>query len=115
MSIYVFFLQVEDGIRDLVRSRGLGDVYKRQEDTCLHRHQIDSILPSPFSFISIPGVVYYLKINISRKKEDQNIVFSLSCAESPENFIKEKAILIECDDYSLCLLYTSDAADERLV
>ena len=27
---FVFF-QAEDGIRDLVRSRGLGDVYKRQE------------------------------------------------------------------------------------
>ena len=26
----VFFMQAEDGIRDLVRSRGLGDVYKRQ-------------------------------------------------------------------------------------
>jgi len=26
----VFFVQAEDGIRDLVRSRGLGDVYKRQ-------------------------------------------------------------------------------------
>ena len=25
-----FFFQAEDGIRDLVRSRGLGDVYKRQ-------------------------------------------------------------------------------------
>ena len=25
-----FFLQAEDGIRDLVRSRGLGNVYKRQ-------------------------------------------------------------------------------------
>ena len=24
--------QAEDGIRDLVRSRGLGDVYKRQEE-----------------------------------------------------------------------------------
>ena len=31
---YVFFVQAEDGIRDLVRSRGLGDVYKRQD---LHR------------------------------------------------------------------------------
>ena len=32
--IYVldsFFFQAEDGIRDLVRSRGLGDVYKRQD------------------------------------------------------------------------------------
>ena len=30
----MFFFQAEDGIRDLVRSRGLGDVYKRQ----LHGH-----------------------------------------------------------------------------
>ena len=27
----MFFFQAEDGIGDLVRSRGLGDVYKRQE------------------------------------------------------------------------------------
>ena len=27
---FCFFCQAEDGIRDLVRSRGLGDVYKRQ-------------------------------------------------------------------------------------
>ena len=26
----IVFFQAEDGIRDLVRSRGLGDVYKRQ-------------------------------------------------------------------------------------
>ena len=26
------FFQAEDGIRDLVRSRGLGDVYKRQAE-----------------------------------------------------------------------------------
>ena len=30
MLICFFFFQAEDGIRDLVRSRGLGDVYKRQ-------------------------------------------------------------------------------------
>ena len=30
MHVYIFFFQAEDGIRDLVRSRGLGDVYKRQ-------------------------------------------------------------------------------------
>ena len=28
--MFIFFFQAEDGIRDLVRSRGLGDVYKRQ-------------------------------------------------------------------------------------
>ena len=31
MVFVVFFFQAEDGIRDLVRSRGLGDVYKRQD------------------------------------------------------------------------------------
>ena len=32
----VFFVQAEDGIRDLVRSRGLGDVYKRQGQARAH-------------------------------------------------------------------------------
>ena len=30
MAVVRFCFQAEDGIRDLVRSRGLGDVYKRQ-------------------------------------------------------------------------------------
>ena len=30
--ILVIFFQAEDGIRDSVASRGLGDVYKRQQD-----------------------------------------------------------------------------------
>ena len=34
-----FFFQAEDGIRDLVRSRGLGDVYKRQVILRTHAHQ----------------------------------------------------------------------------
>ncbi len=34
MLAVVFFFQAEDGIRDLVRSRGLGDVYKRQRQGC---------------------------------------------------------------------------------
>ncbi len=29
--IVFFFFQAEDGIRDVERSRGLGDVYKRQD------------------------------------------------------------------------------------
>ena len=28
----IFFFQAEDSIRDLVRARGLGDVYKRQQE-----------------------------------------------------------------------------------
>ena len=45
-----FFFQAEDGIRDLVRSRGLGDVYKRQgvqatpgrQTPLEHRFQVNS-------------------------------------------------------------------------
>ena len=33
------FFQAEDGIRDRLRSRGLGDVYKRQEKICKELHQ----------------------------------------------------------------------------
>ena len=38
------FFQAEDGIRDLVRSRGLGDVYKRQVQRatgCADHHEKD--------------------------------------------------------------------------
>ena len=31
LTLIFFFFQAEDGIRYLVRSRGLGDVYKRQD------------------------------------------------------------------------------------
>ena len=42
MSGHRFCFQAEDGIRDLVRSRGLGDVYKRQGvDTDLVGVRID--------------------------------------------------------------------------
>eukprot|EP00831_Metopus_contortus_P001824 TRINITY_DN10666_c0_g1_i1.p4 TRINITY_DN10666_c0_g1~~TRINITY_DN10666_c0_g1_i1.p4 ORF type:complete len:129 (+),score=52.31 TRINITY_DN10666_c0_g1_i1:118-504(+) len=33
VSVFFFFFQAEDGIRDVERSRGLGDVYKRQVST----------------------------------------------------------------------------------
>ena len=42
----LFFFQAEDGIRDLVRSRGLGDVYKRQiRDTFIHRGKMNWTTP----------------------------------------------------------------------
>ena len=45
-SLFVFFFfQAEDGIRDLVRSRGLGDVYKRQAQ--LHRFIIALAVEEP--------------------------------------------------------------------
>ena len=38
---FFFFFKAEDGIRDLVRSRGLGDVYKRQVDDGGQDHERD--------------------------------------------------------------------------
>ena len=50
--VSVFFFQAEDGIRDLVRSRGLGDVYKRQVRVPLfgelHRFQQLVAVERPF-------------------------------------------------------------------
>ena len=49
----VFFFQAEDGIRDLVRSRGLGDVYKRQVGSYI------SIPQSQQTFKPNPGIAGY--------------------------------------------------------
>ena len=49
-NIVVFFFQAEDGIRALVRSRGLGDVYKRQLQTHC-RHLTVAVVMMEFYFI----------------------------------------------------------------
>ena len=43
VRIWCFFFQAEDGIRDLVRSRGLGDVYKRQDADNYGNLEVDSL------------------------------------------------------------------------
>ena len=68
--------QAEDGIRDLVRFRGLGDVYKRQE-----RH----------GTLGLPDLRLLLR-HVHRQLD-----------ELPDRGARPGA----------CLLYTSDAADER--
>ena len=79
-----FFFQAEDGIRDLVRSRGLGDVYKRQA------HNIVSHT--------------YLQPEPSGGNYSANIKSNVSSGVAYANYTAH------C---SSCLLYTSDAADER--
>ena len=74
--VYVFFFQAEDGIRDLVRSRGLGDVYKRQTP---RSGPWISIRPTPSCWSRI-----------------QTVPTTPPGVQS-----------------AACLLYTSDAADER--
>ena len=49
---FVFF-QAEDGIRDLVRSRGLGDVYKRQIKMILALSKIRGTLASELAVLII--------------------------------------------------------------
>ena len=71
-----FFFQAEDGIRDLVRSRGLGDVYKRQ------------CFPMPTS--TTADACPCSSARASRARSTQR---------------PRRA--------TCCLLYTSDAADER--
>ena len=71
-----FFFQAEDGIRDLVRSRGLGDVYKRQ--VLIGAASVHVLEPAS------AGARRGGSLTIGRLVES-----------------------------SRCLLYTSDAADER--
>ena len=72
----LFFFQAEDGIRDLVRSRGLGDVYKRQD--------------------LLKGTDRFAK----------TLVFCVDQEHAAE--MRQELI-----NLNSCLLYTSDAADER--
>ena len=76
MGLLFFFFQAEDGIRYLVRSRGLGDVYKRQQVMSSDEmKQLESELPSGY------------RVEVGGNLEES--------------------------ERSSCLLYTSDAADER--
>ena len=83
-----FFFQAEDGIRDLVRSRGLGDVYKRQAISILVLNYSDQWSLFLITFI-LAWLVLFLK---------------------PESFSKSFWYITAL---CVCLLYTSDAADER--
>ena len=45
-----FFFQAEDGIRDSSTSRGLGDVYKRQQSTRAFARNLSSHITIPIGF-----------------------------------------------------------------
>ena len=74
--VCVVVFQAEDGIRDLVRSRGLGDVYKRQNFNSARLGE------------SLPSGNQGLAKTVHRRS------------------MRLRSLWI-------CLLYTSDAADER--
>ena len=66
MVMVFFFFQAEDGIRDLVRSRGLGDVYKRQGKIMrrilrkVAADELDSL--GDTTTLADPGVVHDLSL-----------------------------------------------------
>ena len=97
-----FFFQAEDGIRDLVRSRGLGDVYKRQ----IPSGYIDSGRLSVARLGENQGIAAALNIGVEEAIRGGARYVLLSDQDSlPDADMVERLIS--------CLLYTSDAADER--
>ena len=77
-------VQAEDGIRDLVRSRGLGDVYKRQ----IVDPQARKLVPR-----DIATRHHLLPLDFDAANHRLTVAIA--------------------DIDNICLLYTSDAADER--
>ena len=155
---FVFFFQAEDGIRDRSPSRGLGDVYKRQENVHLSDGYLDILQSKGHRdrrlFLSDELISYLIEYdcairNCFPKREyffpgpSGNII---SASSIPFNFrkiwlaaglkrdgeikprpydfrhhfacaniarwAKERKDVISMLPY-LCLLYTSDAADEE--
>ena len=68
MLVFFFFFQAEDGIRDLVRSRGLGDVYKRQKkkfgfQVTFFRYATDLNSTNPSRFAAKDVVIAHLALS----------------------------------------------------
>ena len=94
-AISYFCFQAEDVIRDLVLSRGLGDVYKRQGRACIAaRCRYDGHL-LPVARVAADGRIDHRFRRLERAVEQSQIDLGYG------------ALL------KLRLLYTSDAADER--
>ena len=61
VCVVFFFCQAEDGIRDLVRSRGLGDVYKRQAQSITYSEAYLDKYPKGKYSKEISGLLLSLK------------------------------------------------------
>ena len=91
----IFLVQAEDGIRDLVRSRGLGDVYKRQA----------MLGCAPAQALLDVGRVIDVKRNESAMKEDK--------IGSPRKFAHYTVTTNVANLPKGCLLYTSPSPRDR--
>ena len=112
MLLVVVFFQAEDGIRDLVRSRGLGDVYKRQVSPLLTLEPLLlKLTTSALNRFSASSKLTRVRVLLSKKRlamvisrNDGTFFIGL-----PSTSLKPSAVR----KINSCLLYTSDAADER--
>ena len=105
-SCLVFFFQAEDGIRDLVRSRGLGDVYKRQV--------VKNILGADASIKEVKtyfsgqknNILLYLPavLNIGELLNDSTLDDKTNKMEGPLSSLMQNIG---------CLLYTSPSPRDR--
>ena len=156
----IFFFQAEDGIRDLVRSRGLGDVYKRQPngmvqlspdtrpdgvmdwDGCSGYHYSDSLIYGfSHTHLSGTGVADLCDVLLMPMSGPKGMAFDRTATRARFYHTREHAnagyykvgLLTSTDSQpedsnvidggggtwinaeltATCLLYTSDAADER--
>ncbi|VTU50347.1 Integrase family protein [Lactobacillus casei W56] [Lacticaseibacillus rhamnosus] len=96
MRCVFFFFQAEDGIRDQPRSRGLGDVYKRQFIEAAEEDKE----PMWLSFF-VTLIDCGLRVGEAMALRWSDIDFN-------KNTLSVNATRI----YRACLLYTSDAADD---
>eukprot|EP00658_Telonema_sp_P-2_P006069 TRINITY_DN12308_c0_g1_i3.p1 TRINITY_DN12308_c0_g1~~TRINITY_DN12308_c0_g1_i3.p1 ORF type:complete len:145 (-),score=34.60 TRINITY_DN12308_c0_g1_i3:92-526(-) len=102
---FFFFFQAEDGIRDAQESRGLGDVYKRQD--------LDN---APFTIAwrnqprRIQGAFDFLPLIALSK----HVLARTVLVWTPRRFLGMPAQHVQrTAQHDICLLYTSDAADEE--
>eukprot|EP00657_Telonema_sp_P-1_P004427 TRINITY_DN20243_c0_g1_i1.p1 TRINITY_DN20243_c0_g1~~TRINITY_DN20243_c0_g1_i1.p1 ORF type:complete len:123 (-),score=52.50 TRINITY_DN20243_c0_g1_i1:79-447(-) len=104
---FFFFFQAEDGIRDLVRSRGLGDVYKRQYQRRA-RGRYDYLLAGWFG--DMPEL-YVSENDLIRAEARANLGDLPGAA-----LIINTGTRVTRGEMTpvACLLYTSDAADDLL-
>ena len=113
MHFVFFFFQAEDGIRDLVRSRGLGDVYKRQGQDVAgvcrpfrrgdrregHRRSVAPLPDQPCRSIAHQRTATRCEADLQSARPGKTGQLRLLAQLST--------------GAGSCLLYTSDAADER--
>ena len=118
-----FFFQAEDGIRDLVRSRGLGDVYKRQEQRGTMT-ALWNITNNPNREIDDDRAALVwrnkIKSKFAEKMKEQmeklNNPVDFTVVASQSGDLETAKSIAENSIFTVfipCLLYTSDAADER--